>query len=394
MAALDGMRVLDMTQYEAGTSCTQLLAWLGADVVKIEAPGRGDPGRGVAPTGQTPQYFLNYNSNKRSFCVDLSQPDGRQILLDLAPHFDVFVENYGPGVIEKLGIGYEEMSAVNPSIIYARVKGFGLDGPYADYKCYDWVAQAAAGAFSMNGMADGPPTAPAPTIGDSGTGIQMALAITAAYVQKQRTGEGQFIELSMQEASTLFMRTQGLREWGESEPLRTGSRKGMPTDVYPCKGDGPNDYVFIMVVTTRMWDTLCTAIDRPDLLTDERFASGRMRQANADALWEEIAAWTRQYEKYEAMYILARAGVPCSAVLSMLDLFHDPHLKQRGLVQEVDHPTDGTRLLMGNPIRMSKSEVPLKAAPLLGDNTDAVLRADLGLSDEQIAGLREKGIVA
>lgn len=394
MAALDGMRVLDMTQYEAGTSCTQLLAWLGADVVKIEAPGRGDPGRGVAPTGQTPQYFLNYNSNKRSFCVDLSQPDGRQILLDLAPHFDVFVENYGPGVIEKLGIGYEEMSAVNPSIIYARVKGFGLDGPYADYKCYDWVAQAAAGAFSMNGMADGPPTAPAPTIGDSGTGIQMALAITAAYVQKQRTGEGQFIELSMQEASTLFMRTQGLREWGESEPLRTGSRKGMPTDVYPCKGDGPNDYVFIMVVTTRMWDTLCTAIDRPDLLTDERFASGRMRQANADALWEEIAAWTRQYEKYEAMHILARAGVPCSAVLSMLDLFHDPHLKQRGLVQEVDHPTDGTRLLMGNPIRMSKSEVPLKAAPLLGDNTDAVLRADLGLSDEQIAGLREKGIVA
>ncbi len=393
MAALDGMRVLDMTQYEAGTSCTQLLAWLGADVVKVEAPGRGDPGRGVAPTGPTSQYFLNYNSNKRSVCIDLANPEGRQILLDLVPQFDVFVENYGPGVIEKLDLGYDVMSEVNPSLIYGRIKGFGLDGPYSQYKCYDWVAQAAAGAFSMNGFADGPPVAPAPTIGDSGTGMQMALAITAAYVQKQRTGEGQMIELSMQEASTMFMRTQGLREWGESEPERTGSRKGMPTDVYPCKGGGPNDYVFIMVVTTRMWDTLCAALDRPDLLADERFATGMKRQEHADELWEEIAAWTRQYDKYEAMRHLAGAGVPCSAVISMLDLFHDPHLKQRGLIQQVEHPVDGERLLLGNPIRMSKSQVPLKAAPLLGDNTDTVLACDLRLSDEQIAALREKGIV-
>ena len=393
MAALDGMRVLDMTQYEAGTSCTQLLAWLGADVVKVEAPGRGDPGRGVAPTGQTPQYFLNYNSNKRSVCIDLARPEGRQVLLDLVPHFDAFVENYGPGVIEKLGLGYDVMSEINPGIIYGRVKGFGLSGPYSDYKCYDWVAQAAAGGFSMTGTADGPPLMPAPTIGDSGTGMQMALAITAAYVQKLRTGEGQFVELSMQEAATMFMRTQGLREWGESEPPRMGSRRGMPTDVYPCKGDGPNDYIFIMVVTSRMWDTLCAAIGRPDLLEDERFSTGAQRQVYADELWDEVAAWTRQYEKYEAMRILAESGVPCSAVLSMLDLFHDPHLKERGLIQEVEHPTDGKRTIMRNPIRMSKSDVPLKAAPTLGDNTKTVLCKDLGLSDEEIAALTEQGIV-
>lgn len=394
MAALDGMRVLDMTQYEAGTSCTQLLAWLGADVVKLEAPGRGDPGRGVAPMGQTPQYFLNYNSNKRSVCIDLAKPEGRELLLEMAPNYDVFVENYGPGVMERLNIGYDVVSEVNPGIIYGRVKGFGLSGPYSQYKCYDWVAQAAAGAFSLTGNPDGPPMMPAPTIGDSGTGMQMALAITAAYVQKQRTGEGQFIELSMQEASTMFMRTQGLREWGHSEPPRTGSRKGMPTDVYPCKGGGPNDYVFIMVVTSRMWDTLCAAIDRPDLLSDERFASGSKRQLHGDELWEEIAAWTRQYEKYEAMHLLATAGVPCSAVLSMLDLFHDPHLKARGLVQEVDHPTDGNRLLMGNPIRMSKSTVALKAAPLLGDSTDEVLGSDLDVDENRIAELRSRGIIA
>src|SRR5579884_683289 len=207
MAALDGMRVLDMTQYEAGTSCTQVLAWLGAEVVKVEPP-RGDPGRQTAPgSNSVSQYFLNYNSNKQSVVLDLAKPEGRELLLRLVPRFDVFVENYGPGVIEQLNIGYEVMRPLNPGLIYGRIKGFGLSGPYSGYKSYDWVAQAAAATFSVTGTPDGPPMRPAPTIGDSGTGIQMALAITAAYVQKQRTGEGQFIEISMQEAVTMFMRT-------------------------------------------------------------------------------------------------------------------------------------------------------------------------------------------
>ncbi|MCA9855000.1 MAG: CoA transferase, partial [Dehalococcoidia bacterium] len=178
MAALEGMRVLDMTQYEAGTSCTQYLAWLGADVVKVEGPS-GDPGRQVR--GETvSQYFLNYNSNKRSVVLNLASSEGRELLLQMAPHYDVFVENYGPGVIEKLNIGYDVLGELNPGLIYARIKGFGLTGPYANYKSYDWVAQASAGTFSVTGEVDGPPTVVGPTIGDTGTGIQMALAITSA----------------------------------------------------------------------------------------------------------------------------------------------------------------------------------------------------------------------
>jgi formyl-CoA transferase len=195
MPALDGMRVLDMTQYEAGTSCTQWLAWLGADVVKVEPPS-GDPGRGVARGTDHAQYFMNYNGNKRSVVIDLKQPRGREVLLALAAHYDVFVENYGPGVIEAFDVGYDVMRARNPRIVYGRIKGFGLSGPYANYNSYDWVAQAAAGTFSVTGEPDGPPIHPAPTFADSGTGMQMALALTAAYHQQQRTGEGQLVELS------------------------------------------------------------------------------------------------------------------------------------------------------------------------------------------------------
>lgn len=394
MPALEGMRVLDMTQYEAGTSCTQLLAWLGAEVVKVEPPGRGDPGRGVAyAPDEVSQYFLNYNSNKRSVAIDLACEKGRALLLEMVPHYDVFVENYGPGVIEKLDLGYDRMEPLNPGIIYGRIKGFGLSGPYAHFKCYDWVAQAAAGGFSVTGERDGPPTMPGPTIGDSGTGIQMALAITAAYVQKLRTGEGQFIEISMQEAATMFMRTLGLSTWGEAPAERAGSRRGAPTDVYPCKGGGPNDYVFIMVVTTRMWDSLCAAIGKPELVTDPRFETGRLRNEHGDELYEEIAAWTRQRTKYEAMWELADAGVPCSAVLDTYDLFTDPHLQARDFIQVVEHPTAGPVKLMRNPIRMSKSLVPLRPAPLLGEATREILARDLGLDERALDALMSEGVI-
>jgi formyl-CoA transferase len=394
MAPLEGMRVLDMTQYEAGTSCTQMLAWLGAEVVKIEPPGRGDPGRGVTrDAGRVSQYFLNYNSNKRSVAIDLARPEGRDLLLRMVPHYDVFVENYGPGVIEKLDLEYDVMRALNPAIIYGRIKGFGLSGPYAGFKSYDWVAQASAGAFSVTGEANGPPTMPGPTIGDSGTGMQMALAITAAFVQRQRTGAGQFIEVSMQETVTMFMRTLGLQQWGKAAALRAGSRRGPPTDIYPCVGGGPNDYVFIMVVTTRMWDTLCAAIGRPELLTDPRFETGEVRLAHGDELHAEISRWTLQRTKYEAMQELATAGVPCSAVLDTHDLFTDPHLVARGLVQEVEHPTAGTVQLMRSPIRMPGAEVPLRAAPLLGQDTDEVVAADAGFDPDQLQALRRDGII-
>ncbi|MEE8421367.1 MAG: CoA transferase [Dehalococcoidia bacterium] len=393
MPALEGMRVLDMTQYEAGTSCTQLLAWFGAEVVKVEPP-TGDPGRGVGRGLDHTQYFMNYNANKRSIQLNLKDPRGRELLLKLAPHFDAFVENYGPGVIENLDIGYETMKAVNPRIIYGRIKGFGLSGPYSSFNSYDWVAQAAAGTFSVTGEPDGPPLHPGPTFGDTGTGMQMALAITAAYVQQQRTGEGQFIELSMQEAVTMFMRTLGLMNWGKEPAPRTGIHHGQGgVSTYPCKGDGPNDWVFIMPTTLPQWDALVTVLDRHDLLTDERFSDPMRMAEHKDELYDIVAEWTRQRTKHEAMEVLGAAGVPCSYVFDTMDLFTDPHLTEREFIQTVEHPAAGEVRLMRNPIRM-EGVVPLRHSPLLGADTEAVLRDDLGLSEAEIAELLGSGAVA
>jgi formyl-CoA transferase len=399
MAALDGMRILDMTQYEAGTSCTQFLAWLGADVVKIESPA-GEPGRQVyGRMNEDAQYFLNYNSNKRGVVINLRTERGRDLLLEMAPLYDVFVENYGPGVVERLGIDYEAMREVNPDIIYTRIKGFGLSGPYKDYDCVDALAQAAAGTYSITGFPDGPPVRPGPTFADTGTGAQTALAILAAYHQRERTGQGQHIEISMQEATSSFMRTtplfgQAVAPWGSDVPVpRRGNDGGAPSGMYPSKGGGPNDYVYLMVINSRNWDTLCALMERTDLLDDERFATPALRRQHADELFEEIAAWTRQYEKFEAMHILQRAGVPASAVYDTADLFTDPHLHERGFIHRIQHPVEGEVTILGQPFRLSESHVDITPAPTLGQHTRDVLAQDLGLSDAEIEALRADGVV-
>ena len=396
MPALSGMRVLDMTQYEAGTSCTQALAWLGADVVKVEPPTYGDPGRRVRDGhGNTP-YFINWNSNKRSIVLDLSQPDGRGLFLEMLPHYDVFVENYGPGVVEKLRIDYETLKAAHPILIYARLKGFGTSGPYADYKCFDMVAQAAGGAFSVTGEKDGPPMRPGPTIGDAGTGVQLALAITAAYVQQQRSGEGQLIEISMQEAMTYYMRTMiaSGAEWGAAVAPRTGNGNGALWNLYPCAPGGPNDYVYIICTTRRMWDTFAVTIERPELATDPRFADTDGILEHGDWLLEEISKWTMQNDKWEVMRILGEAGVPCSAVFDTQDLHANEHLVSRGFVHTLDHPEHGEIKLLGWAPRMSQSAVQIERAPLMGEHSDEVLQEDLALSEERIAELRETGAVS
>ena len=397
MPALDGLRILDMTQYEAGTACTQALAWMGADVVKIERPGTGDPARGFRTPDRDAvdsEYFINWNSNKRSVTVNLQEPAGRQLLLDMVPHYDVFIENYGPGVIEKLDLGYDLMKSINPRIIYARIKGFGNDGPYAGYKCYDMVAQAAAGAFSITGEPDGPPMRPGPTTGDCGTGVQMALAITAAYVQQQRTGDGQLIELSMQEAMTYYLRTAiSSTKWGEYPAERTGNGKNPATNLYPCTPNGPNDYVFVMAVTPPMWISLCNAIGRADLLDDERFKHAKDRSNNAEELFEEIAQWTQQRTKHQAMSELAEAGVPASAVMDTKDLYDDPHLAAREFITTLDHPQHGEIRLLRWPARMSGSEVSIVAAPMLGQHSREVVAEDLGLSNTDVDALVEQGVI-
>jgi formyl-CoA transferase len=395
MAALDGLRILDMTQYEAGTACTQALAWLGADVVKVESPAGGDPGRGMRGEDDDAEYFVVWNSNKRSVAIDLRKPEGREVLLKMVPHYDVFVENYGPGVIEKLDITYDVMKAINPGIIYARIKGFGLDGPWADYKCYDMVGQAAAGAFSITGEPDGPPMRPGPTTGDAGTGVQMALAISAAYVQKMRTGKGQLIELSMQEAMTYYLRTAvSSTQYGQKPTPRTGNGVLPTMSLYPCAGEGPNDYVFVMAVTPKMWEALCEVVDRSDLVSDARFAKQADRLKNADALRQVIREWTQTRDKYTAMQELSEGGVPASAVMDTRDLFHNPHLNQRGFIHTVEHEVHGTIKLLGFPARLSESSVPIQAAPRLGRHSAEVLTQDLGLSDGDIAALISAGVIS
>ena len=398
MPALDGMRVLDMTQYEAGTSCTQALAWLGADVVKIEAPEYGDPGRGVGRSANKDYsaYFCAWNANKRSVALDLRSEEGRGLLLQLAPKFDVFVENYGPGVSEKLKITYADLKVANPGLIYARIKGFGTTGPYANFKCMDMVAQAAAAAFSITGEADGPPMMPGPTTGDSGTGVQTAMAILAAYIQKQRTGAGQEIELSMQEAMTYYTRTRAYigSNWGTQATARNGNAGGLPpVNIYPCKPFGPNDYIYLMPVTQGHWDELCASMDRPDLLIDPRFETNQMRAQNGPALYEEIRNWTGQRDKYEAMETIAAAGVPCAACLDTGELFHDKHLTARGFIHEMDLPVHGTVPMLGFAPRLSESQVELTAPPRLGEHTDQLLSQELGLDATELSRLRDAGVI-
>ncbi len=397
MSALDGMRVLDLTQYEAGTSCTQTLAWLGADVVKVEPP-TGDGGRQVhGRLIQDSQYFLNYNSNKRSVVINLRSERGVALLLAMVKGFDVFIENYGPGVVEKLGIDYETLREVNPRLVYAQIKGYGLTGPYAPYNSLDAVTQAAAGTYSITGFPDGPPVRPGPTYADSGTGAQMATAIVAAYCQQQRTGQGQRVEMSMQEATLSFMKTTPLAgrvPWGGSVPMaRRGNNAGPPSGMYQCLGGGANDYIYMMVHSSEMWDALCIAIDRTDLLGDPRFTNPEARRENAQALHEEISQWTERHEKFDAMHIIAGAGVPCSAIYDTADVFSDQHLHAREFIRTVHHPVEGEITLLGQPFRLSESHVDIAPAPLLGQHTFEVLRDELGMADDELVSLATEGVV-
>lgn len=395
MAALDGVRVLDLTQYEAGTSCTQYLAWFGADVVKVEPPG-GEPGRHTEGPGRDSLYFLSFNHNKKSVCLDLAKPEGKEIFLEMLPRFDVVVENFTLGTMEKLGLGYDVLKERHPAVIYATIKGFGTYGPYANFKSFDWVAQAAGGGFSVTGEPDGPPMRPGASVCDTGSGMHAAMGILAAYIQRLRTGKGQMVEIALQETMTNFMRQQlSLRQRRPGPVPRRGNKLGIPpSDLYPCAGGGPNDWAFIMVVTDRMWDSLLAAIDRLDLNDDPRFNTLRARIEHGDELYEEIAAWTRQRSNFEVMETLGTAGVPCSATYDSDDIFADKHLRARGQIRTISHPVNGDVEMLAPPIHLSDSEVEMVRAPLLGEHTAEVLAAELGLDEEALAKLEAGGVVS
>jgi formyl-CoA transferase len=397
MAALDGIRIIDLTQYEAGTSCTQTLAFLGADVIKVEPPGRGEAGRQLIGDGQAADspYFLSLNASKRSITLDLKTEKGRELFADLLREGDVVAENFAPGGMEKLGFDWERIQQINPRIVYATVKGFGLSGPHAGYLSFDPVAQAAGGAVASTGYVGGEPIKPGPTIGDTGSGLHLTLGILGALVQRETTGRGQRVEVSMQDAVLNLARVI-LRPYYDTptpHPRRGSGRTGAgPSWLYPCKPGGANDYVFMSPNTDAMFGRLLSVIGRDDLQGDERLFRGA-RQKNGALVDELISVWTRERTKYEAMDELGKADIPVGAVLDTSELLANPQLRARAMWVEVEHPERGRITVLGCPVKLRDSPPVVAAPPLLGQHTDEVLRDLLHCSDEQIAQLREAAVI-
>ncbi|HXG21876.1 MAG TPA: formyl-CoA transferase [Methylomirabilota bacterium] len=395
-SALAGIRVIDLTNNQAGPSCAQMLAWLGADVIKVEEPGKGD----IARTSLSDRpdadslFFLTFNCNKRSLTLNLKAPRGKEVFRKLLTTADVLLENFGPGVLERLGFGYPTLKQVNPRLIYASIKGFGTYGPHSEYKSYEPIAQAMGGAMSVTGFADGPPTFTWACIGDSGTGMHMVIGILAALMQRHATGEGQQVEVSMQEAVVNLIRVSLRDHQRFGKPVqRTGNQLGpaVPGAIYRCAPGGPNDYVFILA-QQQMWRALLQAMEREDLLGDPRYDTADARLQHKDEVNALIETWTMQRSKYEVMKILAGAGVPCGACQDTGEVLNDPHLRARNMIVEVEHPVRGRYVTAGNPVKLSASQVEINAAPLLGQHNRELLR-ELGYSERDIAALQEEGAI-
>ena len=395
--ALEGIRVLDLTQYEAGPSCTEMLAWLGADVIKIEPP-TGEPARrGLSERPDMDSwFFLLLNANKRGVTLNLKSPRGKAMFERMVAKADIVIDNLGPGAMERLGLGWDVLSRINPRVIHASVKGFGSSGPYAGYKSFEWIAQAMGGPMAMTGSPDGPPTRTAGGLGDTGAGLHCAIGILAALVQRQTTGLGQQVEVAQQDA-VLNLHRIHLREHyvaGRPAPrLGSRSRAAAPSNLYRCRPGGPNDYVFIHVANQEMWRALTRAIGHPELGDDPALAAQRDRVARAVELDALVEGWTEKQGKHEVMEILGAAGVPCGAVLDSGEILSNEHLITRGMVVEVEHPTRGRFPMPANPVRLSASPTDVSRAPLLSEHSAEVYGELLGLSAEQVAALRSEGVV-
>ncbi len=398
---LTGVRVLDLTQFEAGTSCTQVMAWLGADVVKVENPVGGDPGRrtGATTPHRDDPYFLNYNSNKRSITVNLKSPRGLEIVKDLARKADVFMENFAPGAIERLGLGYDVLSKLNPGIIYGQVKGFGEGSPYANNLAFDMIAQACGGTMSITGQTDGPPAKPGTTLGDTGTGMLMLISILASLYKRKETGQGVRLGVAMQDAMLHYIRNAFAVTTKTGKPARRAGAKTIeggnpPSNIYPCAPGGPNDYVYVYTsrANPQHWPKLLEAIGRKDLIGDKRYETSMARAERESEVDAIISEWTRKHDKYEAMRVIG-AAVPAGAVRDTLELMNDPNMEERGIIQAIQHPTNGPFRMAGWPVRFNGKPPVVKPAPLLGQHSAEALKDWLGMTDGQVAALRADKII-
>jgi len=411
--ALEGIKILDFTHVQSGPTCTQLLAWFGADVIKVERPGVGDITRGqlVDVKGADSLYFTMLNHNKRSITVDSKNPQGKRVIEELIKTCDVMVENFAPGALDRMGFTWDHISSLNPRIIVASIKGFG-PGPYEDCKVYENVAQCTGGAASTTGFRDGLPLVTGAQIGDSGTGLHLALGIVTALFQRTHSGKGQRVSVAMQDSVLNLCRVklrdqQRLKagplteysQYGEGIPFgdatpRAGndSGGGQPGRILKCKGweTDPNAYIYF-ITQAPVWEKICDVIGEPGWKTHTDYAKPAARLPRLNEIFARIEQWTMTKTKFEAMDILNKDDIPCGPILSMKELADDASLRETGTVVEVDHPTRGAYLSVGNPIKLSDSPADVKRSPLLGEHTDEILRQVLGFSDHQVAEIHDSG---
>ncbi len=412
---LDGIRILDFTHVQSGPTCTQLLAWMGADVIKVERPGVGDATRKqlVDVEGADSLYFTMLNHNKRSLTLNSKTEGGKQVLERLVRECDVLVENFAPGALDRMGFGWERIQELNPRMVMASVKGFG-PGPYEDCKVYENVAQCAGGSASTTGFLDGPPLVTGAQIGDSGTGLHLALGICAALIGRENTGRGQRVLAPMQDGVLNLCRVklrdqQRLKagplkeysQYGEGIPFgeatpRAGndSGGGQPGRILKCKGweDDPNAYTYF-ITQAAVWENICDVIGKPEWKDDPDYATPPARLPRLNEVFATIEEWTKTKTKYEVMDICNPLNIPVGPILSMKELAEEPSLRETGTIVEVDHPERGPYLTVGCPIKFSDFDAEVVRSPLLGEHTDEVLAEVLGYSADEIAALREEGAV-
>jgi len=388
--ALEGVKILDLSRVQAGPSCTQLLGFLGADVIKVEDTGGGDRTRWeMAHNEHDSVYFTIFNNNKRAITLNLKDDRGRAMLADLVKWADIVLENYSKGVMDRLGIGYEWLKSLKPDIIYASIKGFGNWGDWSEFKSFETAAQATGGLMSANGSPDGPPKGVSIGAGDSGTGLHMAIAVLAALRQRDKSGEGQMVEVSMQDGITNLMRISLIK------PLSVGEVNtawGRVPNVFRCAPGGDDDYVMIH---TRgdLWITALAVMGKEAMFEDERYMTDELRGERADEVREIIEEWTMQRTKYEAFEALAAAGVWCGAVLTPVEVINNEHLKQREMIVTVKDDYRGDYRMIGSPVKMEKSPVTVTQAPRYSEHTNEILKSMLGVSEDELVELRSDGVI-
>ena len=405
--ALSGIRILDMTHVQAGPTSSQLMAFLGADVIKVESPW-GDATRKqlVDIPGADSLYFTMLNCNKRSITLNLKNERGKEIFTRLIESCDVVMENFGPGVLDRLGFSWEQVRKINPRIIMASIKGFGTEGPYAAFKAYENVAQAMGGSMSTSGFPGGPPVVTGAQIGDSGTGVHLMAGILAAIVQRERTGRGQYVECAMMDCVMNLVRVK----WRDHQRLDHGplaeysnqdfedftpragndSGGGQLGNAIQCKPGGPNDYLYV-VVQEHVWNALANRIGGEELANDPRFINIDVRRENQGEMWRILTDFAGNYTKRELMVILNEIDVPCGPIMSTKDLANDDHVKLREMYVELDHPQRGKWYNLGCPIKLSDSPVEVKRSPLLGEHTDEILSEVLEYAGDEIEALKAAG---